>query len=84
MPVQGEAYMEGYCYKSLLKVDRLIGGGAKGLLLDPTTNKQTSLISLLRFKRKIDYLRLSKSSRNSDPGSIPDTQSASRARVQAT
>lgn len=29
MPVQGEAYMEGYCYKSLLKVDRLIGGGER-------------------------------------------------------
>lgn len=28
MPVQGEAYMEGYCYKSLLRVDRLIGGGS--------------------------------------------------------
>lgn len=28
MPVQGEAYMEGYCYKSLLRVDRLIGGEA--------------------------------------------------------
>lgn len=28
MPVQSEAYMERYCYKSLFRVDRLIGDAA--------------------------------------------------------